>query len=81
MVRTRRSSNAKIGICDAPFLKHYERWATANGFPRENIINDGTTANTGGVGAVADFDLALRCKGELNERKVNVRTDVVLSIR
>ena len=30
---------------------------------------------------MADFDLALRCKGELNERKVNIRTDVVLSIR
>ena len=25
-------------------FKHYERWATANSFPRVNIINTGATA-------------------------------------
>eukprot|EP00039_Didymoeca_costata_P022849 m.5353 g.5353 ORF g.5353 m.5353 type:complete len:619 (+) comp3281_c0_seq1:104-1960(+) len=50
-------------VTNADKYKHYERWATSRGFPRENVINDGTTANTGGLGAVADFELALRCKG------------------
>ena len=32
-------------------LKHYERWATANDFPVENIINDGTTCTENAMGA------------------------------
>jgi len=53
--RTRRCQNADK-------YKHYERWATAHGFPRENIINDGTTSGTGGIGALTDFDLVLRSR-------------------
>lgn len=45
---------------NASTYKHYERWATANGFARQNIVNDGTTSGTGGIGAVADFDLVVR---------------------
>ena len=50
--------------------KHYERWATANGFPVENIINDGTTTYDTKLGALADFDLVLRNK--------NVQDDVMV---
>eukprot|EP00911_Craspedida_sp_UC1_P002995 UC1_evm5s2186 len=50
-------------VTNAEKYKHFERWATAQGFPRENIINDGTTLGTGGIGALADFDLALRSRG------------------
>jgi len=50
--------------------KHFERWATANDFPVENIINDGTTTRETSLGAVADFSLALRNK--------NVCDDVVV---
>lgn len=49
-------------VTNADKYKHYERWATARGFPRENVINDGTTSNTGGLGALADLDLALRSR-------------------
>jgi hypothetical protein len=30
-------------VCNADKFKHFERWATGNDFPLENIINDGTT--------------------------------------
>lgn len=43
--------------------KHYERWATANDFPVENIINDGTTTYGSRLGAVADVELAIRSRG------------------
>ncbi|EDQ91895.1 uncharacterized protein MONBRDRAFT_14509 [Monosiga brevicollis MX1] len=49
-------------VTNAAKYKNYERWATARGFPRQNIINDGTTSGTGGIGAVADLRLALRSK-------------------
>eukprot|EP00043_Microstomoeca_roanoka_P008807 m.84615 g.84615 ORF g.84615 m.84615 type:complete len:617 (-) comp14393_c7_seq2:1547-3397(-) len=49
-------------VTNAEKYKHYERWATANGFPRQNIINDGTTSGTGGIGAIADLDLAIRSR-------------------
>ena len=31
-------------VSNAAYFKHFERWATASGFPTENIINDGTRA-------------------------------------
>jgi glucuronokinase len=43
-------------------FKYYERWATANDFPTENIINDGTTTFASRLGALSDFDLVLRSK-------------------
>ena len=39
-----------------------ERWASASGFPRGNIINDGCTAETGNAGALHDILLAVRAK-------------------
>lgn len=43
-----------------------ERWATATGFPRENVINDGTTGSTGGIGSLADLWLALSSRNMLD---------------
>uniref|UniRef100_A0A8C7U2Z2 Glucuronokinase with putative uridyl pyrophosphorylase n=1 Tax=Oncorhynchus mykiss TaxID=8022 RepID=A0A8C7U2Z2_ONCMY len=42
--------------------KHYERWATANDFPVENVVNDGSTTLEGRLGAVADLELAIRSR-------------------
>eukprot|EP00049_Salpingoeca_infusionum_P014756 m.279516 g.279516 ORF g.279516 m.279516 type:complete len:623 (-) comp15744_c0_seq8:190-2058(-) len=50
--------------------KHFERWASAHGFPRTNIINDGTTCH-GPIGAVADLDLAIR-RGQAQEDDILV---------
>lgn len=50
-------------ITNANKYKHFERWATAVGFPVENIVNDGTTTNAGRLGAATDLDLVLRAKG------------------
>lgn len=43
--------------------KHYERWATANDFPVENLVNDGSTTLEDRLGAVADLELAIRSRG------------------
>lgn len=42
--------------------KHFERWATANDFPVENVINDGSTTLEDRLGAVADLELAIRSR-------------------
>lgn len=42
--------------------KHYERWATANDFPVENVLNDGSTTPEDRLGAVADLELAIRSR-------------------
>ncbi|XP_063293094.1 uncharacterized protein LOC134578052 isoform X2 [Pelobates fuscus] len=49
-------------VTNADKYKHYERWATANDFPVENIINDGTTMYDTRLGAVADLELAISSK-------------------
>ena len=48
------------------------RWATANDFPVENIINDGTTSAASRMGSVADLDLVLRSKPSIAESDVMV---------
>lgn len=47
-------------VVNAAKYKYFERWATANDFPVQNIINDGTTSAVNSLGTVADFQLALR---------------------
>lgn len=42
--------------------KHYERWATANDFPVENVVNDGSTTLEDRLGAVADLQLVIRSR-------------------
>ncbi|KAG9352708.1 hypothetical protein JZ751_021122 [Albula glossodonta] len=49
-------------VTNADKYKHYERWATANDFPSENVVNDGSTTLEGRLGAVADLDLAIRSR-------------------
>ena len=41
-------------VCSATHYKHYERWATSNDFPVENIVNDGTTSNATSIGAAGE---------------------------
>ncbi|XP_072449477.1 glucuronokinase with putative uridyl pyrophosphorylase isoform X1 [Chiloscyllium punctatum] len=49
-------------VTNADKYKYYERWATANDFPVENIINDGSTTSQTQLGAVADLELVIRSK-------------------
>ena len=59
-------------VTNANKFKYYERWATANDFPVENIINDGTTSAASRMGSVADLDLVLRAKPSIGESDVMV---------
>ncbi|XP_071842804.1 uncharacterized protein [Apostichopus japonicus] len=61
-VNTRQVFNEVYLVTNADKYKYFERWATANDFPVENIINDGTTTYSGRLGSVGDFDLVLRNK-------------------
>jgi len=65
--QSRDEFNGVYLVTNAEKFKHFDRWSNANGFPRKNLINDGTTTNTGGLGSLADFDLALRCKQLCND--------------
>ncbi|KAM9318808.1 glucuronokinase with putative uridyl pyrophosphorylase isoform 2-T2 [Pholidichthys leucotaenia] len=49
-------------VTNADKYKHYERWATANDFPIENVINDGSTTLGDRLGAVADLELVIRSR-------------------
>ncbi|XP_034403875.1 glucuronokinase with putative uridyl pyrophosphorylase [Cyclopterus lumpus] len=49
-------------VTNADKFKYYERWATANDFPLENVVNDGSTTLEDRLGAVADLELAIRSR-------------------
>ncbi|XP_008306970.1 glucuronokinase with putative uridyl pyrophosphorylase [Cynoglossus semilaevis] len=49
-------------VTNADKYKHYERWATANDFPVENVVNDGSTTLENRLGAVADLELVIRSR-------------------
>uniref|UniRef100_UPI0037E87E13 glucuronokinase with putative uridyl pyrophosphorylase isoform X2 n=1 Tax=Semicossyphus pulcher TaxID=241346 RepID=UPI0037E87E13 len=49
-------------VTNADKYKHFERWATANDFPVENVVNDGSTTLEDRLGAVADLQLAIRSR-------------------
>ncbi|XP_049322777.1 glucuronokinase with putative uridyl pyrophosphorylase isoform X2 [Astyanax mexicanus] len=49
-------------VTNADKYKHFERWATANDFPVENVVNDGSTTLEDRLGAVADLELAIRSR-------------------
>lgn len=57
-------------VTNADKYKHYERWATANDFPLENVVNDGSTTLKDQPGAVADLELVIRSR--------NLKDDVVV---
>ncbi|KAK7069818.1 hypothetical protein SK128_016027 [Halocaridina rubra] len=61
-IKTRQLFSDVFLVTNADKYKYFERWATASDFPVENIINDGSTLLSNGLGAVADFDLAIRIK-------------------
>ena len=47
-------------VTNAAYFKHFERWATANHFPTDHIINDGTTSGTDALGVAASLALLKR---------------------
>ncbi|XP_034557125.1 glucuronokinase with putative uridyl pyrophosphorylase [Notolabrus celidotus] len=49
-------------VTNADKYKYFERWATANDFPVENVVNDGSTTLEDRLGAVADLQLAIRSR-------------------
>jgi glucuronokinase len=63
MLNSRQQFSEIYIVTNADKYKHYERWATAHGFPVENIVNDGSTMFVNSLGAVADLQLVIRSKG------------------
>uniref|UniRef100_A0A671RJ40 Glucuronokinase with putative uridyl pyrophosphorylase n=1 Tax=Sinocyclocheilus anshuiensis TaxID=1608454 RepID=A0A671RJ40_9TELE len=61
-VNTRQLFSEVYLVTNADKYKHYERWATANYFPVENVVNDGSTTLDDRLGAVADLELAIRSR-------------------
>uniref|UniRef100_A0A673Y6M6 Glucuronokinase with putative uridyl pyrophosphorylase n=1 Tax=Salmo trutta TaxID=8032 RepID=A0A673Y6M6_SALTR len=61
-VNTRQLFSEVYLVTNADKYKHYERWATANDFPVENVVNDGSTTLEGRLGAVADLELAIHSR-------------------
>ena len=49
-------------VTNAKAWKYYERWGTANDFPPDNIVNNGTTTAQTALGELADVELVLRSK-------------------
>jgi len=66
-------------VTNANKYKYYERWATANDFPVENIVNDGTTTSEARMGSVADLDLVLRTKSIVDSDIMVVAGDMLFS--
>ncbi|XP_028400045.1 glucuronokinase 1-like isoform X2 [Dendronephthya gigantea] len=69
-INVRQYFTAVYLVTNADKYKHYERWATAHDFPKENIVNDGSTTFQSRLGSVADFELVLRNK--------NIQDDVLV---
>uniref|UniRef100_A0A8B9GTV8 Glucuronokinase with putative uridyl pyrophosphorylase n=1 Tax=Astyanax mexicanus TaxID=7994 RepID=A0A8B9GTV8_ASTMX len=61
-VNTRQLFSEVYLVTNADKYKHFERWATANDFPVENVVNDGSTTLEDRLGAVADLELAIRSR-------------------
>ncbi|XP_053307343.1 uncharacterized protein LOC128469553 [Spea bombifrons] len=75
-VNTRQLFSEVYLVTNADKYKHYERWATANDFPVENIINDGTTTYDARLGGVADLELAVSSK-KLNDDIMVIAGDML----
>ena len=78
-VNSRQLFNECYLVTNAHQYKHFERWATANSFPVNNIINDGTTTHEGRLGAAADLDLVLRSKGLAGVDAMVLAGDMIFS--
>ena len=79
LVNTRQQFKEVYLVTNANKFKYYERWATANDFPVENIINDGTTSVASRMGSVADLDLVLRTKRITESDIMVVAGDMIFS--
>ncbi|XP_073513490.1 uncharacterized protein [Phyllobates terribilis] len=75
-VNTRPLFSEVYLVTNADKYKHYERWATANDFPVDNIINDGTTTYDSRLGAVADLELAISSR-KLNDDIMVIAADML----
>lgn len=75
--QTRTQFSGVYLVTNAEKFKHYDRWTTTTGFPRENVVNDGTTSSTGGIGALADFDLCVRSKKLCDDHVMVVAGDML----
>ncbi|XP_030077510.1 glucuronokinase 1 isoform X3 [Microcaecilia unicolor] len=75
-VNTRQLFSEVFLVTNADKYKHYERWATANDFPVENIINDGTTTYETRLGAVTDLDLVISSR-KLNDDVMVIAGDML----
>jgi hypothetical protein len=78
-VKSRQLFTECFLVVNAHQFKYFERWATANGFPAENIINDGTTTHEGRLGAAADLDLVKRRKGLEGADAMIIAGDMLIS--
>mmetsp|Transcript_30139 Transcript_30139/g.84930 ORF Transcript_30139/g.84930 Transcript_30139/m.84930 type:complete len:639 (-) Transcript_30139:115-2031(-) len=79
IINTRQLFREVYLVTNADKYKHYERWATANDFPVENLINDGTTTYESRLGSVADLELVLRSKHITDSDIMVVAGDMVFS--
>ncbi|XP_056139075.1 glucuronokinase with putative uridyl pyrophosphorylase [Lampris incognitus] len=75
-VNTRQLFTEVYLVTNADKYKHYERWATANDFPVENVVNDGSTTLDDRLGAVADLELAIRSR-KLNDNIMVIAGDML----
>jgi hypothetical protein len=67
-------------VTNAAKYKHFERWATANDFPIENIVNDGTTTGAAALGTLGCLDLVLRSKRLLAPEGASGASDGVMVV-
>lgn len=67
-------------VTNADKFKHFERWASAAGFPLSNVINDGTTLPTNALGAVGDLELVVRTQDLLDSDVLVIAGDMMFQV-
>ncbi|XP_017289322.1 glucuronokinase with putative uridyl pyrophosphorylase isoform X2 [Kryptolebias marmoratus] len=75
-VNMRQIFTAVYLVTNADKYKHYERWATANDFPVENVVNDGSTTLDDQLGAIADLELVIQSR-KLHDDVVVIAGDML----
>ncbi|XP_018010788.1 probable glucuronokinase 2 [Hyalella azteca] len=66
-----------ILVTNADKYKHFERWASASGFPLTNIVNDGSTLPSKALGAVGDLELVVRTRQLLDSDVLVIAGDMM----
>lgn len=59
-IMTTREITSVYLVCNASNYKPFERWATANGLPASNVINNGASSVQNALGAARDLELGVR---------------------